>query len=323
MSADLSYLFREVAPAGTMAGMQQGISNAKTLMDLDKVGADIATSEFNLDKSRQMLPYDLQKAQAEATLKMDEASPEMLALNRRQKTANADLTETQVKDAVAKLTVSDIEQYQKSMVDYIKTGMGMAQRGASGKDIVSYMENDIRQKMFSSNNESERSNYERILRRIQNDNAIGEMRNWDSQTAFKQAQLYLENIVKMSPDYILQQLKGQQDLERQRLANEGHNKVAQINAQKDDKNASYQQEIVRLTRILANTSDPAKRKQLEDHIKYLEQKDKDRMSSIQTQQIGDIPFVKSNIRGTNPTATPEKKLTPEQRQKIIDSLKGK
>lgn len=330
MAADLSFLFRDTPPAGAMAGVQQGIGNAKTLMDLDKSRVDTATSQFNLDRSRQMLPFELQNAQSDSSIKAHNASPDMLALDKRQKTANAGVTEAQYKEAMQKLTTDDIANMQKQMNNMLKVGLDMGMKGKTGADAVDYITDMLITAHTNASSKEEKDMYSKQLERLQNDPGIAEMRNWSPKQLIDQTQLALMKQASISPEYIKSEMEQMHGDKRAQIGADASIKAAGTRADSSGSEKMFSLEQ-RLSTTIQNIADlkakmgtlPNGSPELNNAMNQLKQLDSLRQnlertllgtkSVTQTQQIGNVPFTTTKQAGPSggPQATQPRKWNPQ------------
>ena len=293
MAADLSLLFQPQQPAGAMAGYQQGITNARSLMDLEKLGTDTRTAEFELDKNRQMLPYDLQVKMGQGAQGKQDSSTEALALRMRGKQGEADSSYAKGKEALLKLDTTQLEEIVKQqktrMMDIMDKAVVMGSQGMSGAQLMPMFDDMMRN--LPKEQQVEWQNQRMWLERLSPEQVVSEA------TKHKQA------LWNTSDASMLESLKGAVELEKARITSESNERTAGIKAATDggDKNASYQQEIVRLTRELANLKpgDP-RRATLEAHVKYLEEKDLARLSSSTSYDLDQFRTRKEAGTGASP-----------------------
>jgi hypothetical protein len=149
---------------------------------------------------KQMLPFDLAKAQFET-------NPEMQQAELGYKKAQTGLSQAQMQEAFQKVTINDMALMKQGMSDMITQGVQMGMRGATGKDVVSMIEAQLVQKMQDSKNPQERSMYENQVRQLRQDTGISEMISWTPEQVVSEGSKYLQQMHQLTPEYMLQQAR--------------------------------------------------------------------------------------------------------------------
>ena len=201
MDYDLSKLFGdEFTVAG---GIKAGQTHAA---DIASKQAQAAYTNAQTNRTNLLTPFEARKAEFET-------SPEMQAAELRNKNATAGLNESTAASAFFKLDsekqqaiVGDILQSQTQM---FQAGVTMAAQGADGKTAYNYMKTRLTKQLESAKTEDEQKMIQKSLNDLDQQAQSSGMLSWDSRRLGMESAKALESIQKVSPQYVLEMLKGQ------------------------------------------------------------------------------------------------------------------
>lgn len=102
--ADLSFLFNKYEPTGMMGGVQQGMTNAKTLADIGHTSTATDRMAFDTEQARLYAPYDLQVKQLAGMNAQADMSPEAQRI--RSDMQGAELEQKQLGNQKSRLDIN-------------------------------------------------------------------------------------------------------------------------------------------------------------------------------------------------------------------------
>lgn len=301
--ADLSYLFQNQPPAGMMAGWGQGRADAQAESELEKAMMANKQADFNLSRSKQMLPGELAKLKADARLAEHNVSPDML---------NADLTQKQgmANQAKAKgdidISAVPIDQ-QKQMISMWKQQMShlydqaiaMGSQGQGGDSAMAYLD-----ELMSKQPPDKQAQWE---------NHRSWLSSLSSQQLVQEATKAKQALFATSDEAMLQEMK---NLSAEKQARIG----ASARSQGDGKTEKFsiEQKITQYTDMLAQMKpDDPRRKTIEDAIRFLVSQKQSMGAYDQTfdLQSGGVSKRPPGSAGSTPaTASAPKKWNPQTKK---------
>jgi len=253
--ADLSYLFQNQPPAGMMAGWGQGRADAQAESELEKAMVANQQSKFNLDRSKQMLPGELSKLNADARLAQHNVSPDMLKADLTQKQGMANQAKAKGEIDISAVPIEQqkqmISMWKQQMSHLYDQAIAMGSQGQGGDSAMAYLDELMAKQ--PPDKQAQWENHRSWLSSLSPQQLVQEA------TKAKQA------LFATSDEAMLQEMK-----------NKSAEKIAGISAnarsQGDGKEQKYsiEQKITQYTEMLTamKPGDP-RRKTIEDAIKYL------------------------------------------------------
>lgn len=314
MAADLGLLFQPQAPAGAMAGYQQGVTNAKSLMDLERSGIDSRKAAFDLNKEQQMLPHELMIKQRDATNAKQDMTQPMMDARQQGYLADNKKKEADALKAFYEAETSqqlEIMKRQKAgMQQLFEMAITKGSQGTSGAQLIPMLDD-----MFDKLPQEQKTQWE---------NSRMEFANYSPEQLVSEATKVLQQLHQVTPEFMLEKFKAETQMKLQQLQNSGNIKAAGIRSSADRK-PTEREEVINAGRreLIAAGVDPKKVNAGEYDYKILTSyKSVEQAYNYSDGNMGTkkSPGDLSEVYGGRPTG---KTLTPQQREELIKKLQGK